>query len=132
MGSLLVKNKPLDTSGRKKMTTCYTITNSLGYWIMVTYTNHALVQLRSRYHKLLHHSKLKGEATKLKAPQEVVIKNENKRVNGQFKETDVSAVFQLNCLPCLKVNSSSYLVRTPHFIKLCDSQVELRKTMQPG
>lgn len=99
---------------------------------MVTYTNHALVQLRSRDHKLLHHSKIKGEAMKLKAPKKVIIKNENKRVNGQFKATDVSAVFQLNCLPCLKVNSSSYLVRTLRFIKLCDSQVELRKTMQSG
>lgn len=112
--------------------TCYTIANSLGYWIMVTSTNQALVHFRSRDHKLLHHSKIKGEATKLKAPKKVIVKNENKRVNGQFKATDVSAVFQLNCLPCLTVNSSSHLVRTLRIIKLCDSQVELRKAMQSG
>lgn len=44
VGSLLAENKPRQLGER--MVPCYPITNSPGYaWIMVIYTNHALVQL---------------------------------------------------------------------------------------
>ena len=56
---------------------------------MVTDTNHALVQFRSGDHKLLNHSKSKGDAIKLKAT-----KTKTKELMANLKEQILGAAFR--------------------------------------